>query len=420
MRQTFSNRAGLYDTVPYTLAQARAFGQRCAGQEILPYVNSPSVARDMVAMIDKSAKRHDLGGKEARLQYIGFSYGTVLGQVFASLFPGRVGRLILDGVVDAYDYTSGPGWIHGLVDTDEMYDVFFEGCYAAAENCTLYRDTDESHKDIRGRVDDFIQALDEAPQVAYVPKQNQTGLDTVITGTDVRTMFGNAFYTAIYSYHNIAERLDTAISKGDLSALIPLARSSSFQDNCDPYDPLYAPNTEQGLAIRCSDADDVRNKTAAWWEDYVAGVLDQSDVFGQAWVAGRVACAGWPARPNWNFDGPFESPGADPDVVEGKPAAPILFMSSRLDPVTPLKAARDMSEGHPGSRVLIVEAEGHCGFLSAPSKCRDKLAMEYFDTGVVPDDQETVCESECGPWDEDCTLDLSVDNETMMRGGLIR
>jgi hypothetical protein len=82
--------------------------------------------------------------------------------VFASLFPGRVGRLILDGVVDAYDYTSGPGWIHGLVDTDKMYDVFFEGCYAAAENCTLYRDTDESYKDIRGRVDDLIQALDEA------------------------------------------------------------------------------------------------------------------------------------------------------------------------------------------------------------------------------------------------------------------
>jgi pimeloyl-ACP methyl ester carboxylesterase len=42
-----------------------------------------------------------------KLQYLGFSYGTFLGNTFASMFPGRVGRMVLDGVVDPYNYLEG-------------------------------------------------------------------------------------------------------------------------------------------------------------------------------------------------------------------------------------------------------------------------------------------------------------------------
>lgn len=108
---SFRRRSGYFESFPYTLALSRAFGQRCEGQEVLPYVGTPSVARDMVAMIDAIARASGRTNTEEdvpRLQYIGFSYGTYIGNVFASLFPGRVGRLVLDGVVDAYDHTSGP------------------------------------------------------------------------------------------------------------------------------------------------------------------------------------------------------------------------------------------------------------------------------------------------------------------------
>lgn len=106
---------------------AKALGKRCelTNAKILPFVNTPSVARDMVAMVDKIAElrqehatQHNdtqtlflpLETKEdvPRLQYIGFSYGTVLGNYFASLFPERVSRMVLDGVVDSYDNASGP------------------------------------------------------------------------------------------------------------------------------------------------------------------------------------------------------------------------------------------------------------------------------------------------------------------------
>lgn len=116
-------------------ALSRSFGKRCEkalGAEggILRYATSSSVARDMVEIIDREeelneggsggelkardAEQKRLGGesvagekKPARLQYIGFSYGTLLGNTFASMFPGRVGRMVLDGVADIDDYMAG-------------------------------------------------------------------------------------------------------------------------------------------------------------------------------------------------------------------------------------------------------------------------------------------------------------------------
>lgn len=118
---------------------SRSFGKRCEealGVEggILRYATTSSVARDMVEIVDRTEELNDgererervgelkargldqtrLGGgsatekkKPARLQYIGFSYGTLLGNTFASMFPGRVGRMILDGVADIDDYMAG-------------------------------------------------------------------------------------------------------------------------------------------------------------------------------------------------------------------------------------------------------------------------------------------------------------------------
>lgn len=119
-------------SMAYTLAMNQGFARHCLAAEskrgdAMAYVNTPSVARDMVEMIDRidEQRRREAGakldeslgggvvnltsdeGRLPRLQYIGFSYGTILGNYFASLFPGRVGRMVLDGVCDADDYANG-------------------------------------------------------------------------------------------------------------------------------------------------------------------------------------------------------------------------------------------------------------------------------------------------------------------------
>ena len=127
--------------VTYGLGLVGALSKQCKQTEELwgdamAYVNTPTVARDMVAIVDKidelrkhgaAERRKQRGAQDEmpghgelrrrseddeddvpRLQYIGFSYGTILGNYFASLFPGRVGRMVLDGVADSDDYANGP------------------------------------------------------------------------------------------------------------------------------------------------------------------------------------------------------------------------------------------------------------------------------------------------------------------------
>lgn len=86
----------------------------------MAYMSTAAVARDIVEIADRvenlklsthltprssirglwQAGKAKSGKKPARLMYWGFSYGTVLGSTLASLFPGRMSRVVLDGAVD--------------------------------------------------------------------------------------------------------------------------------------------------------------------------------------------------------------------------------------------------------------------------------------------------------------------------------
>ena len=113
------------ETLAMAVAAAKADGVQCdkVHGKYLSFVGTSDVARDIIAILDKieELRQHEANQREQsrlelrserkenlpRLQYIGISYGTQIGQFFASMFPGRVGRMVLDGVVDVVDATSG-------------------------------------------------------------------------------------------------------------------------------------------------------------------------------------------------------------------------------------------------------------------------------------------------------------------------
>lgn len=120
------------DALKRQWARTRAYGQLCQESakngSILPYATTPSVVNDMVAILDQihelrsqnapallgqaedGERRLELrkkGDDTPRILYWGFSYGSILGNTFASMYPGRVGRLIVDGICDADDYMKG-------------------------------------------------------------------------------------------------------------------------------------------------------------------------------------------------------------------------------------------------------------------------------------------------------------------------
>ncbi|RFU78985.1 hypothetical protein TARUN_3248 [Trichoderma arundinaceum] len=432
-------------TIAYSLAVMDAFGQRCSrAGDAMSFVGTPNVARDMVEMLDKvdelrkrdaahkqkeqgtpdnydpdmrvelrkrsaprkkSAKLLNEPGDVPRLQYIGFSYGTILGNYFASMFPGRVGRIILDGVCDVDDYATGPGWLTNTVDADELFDIFLEGCAAAGpEACALARESDiHGASDIRRRFDSFLSDLDKKPQ----PVLLDSGDVVIVTGWDVRVMIGMVLYQPLGFFKILARRLNRFMS-GDLSemaridlglGMMPVVRDACLLDNITE---VSRPNIiEAQNAVVCSDGDSISNKDVSWWRKYVNRQVSTSSIFGATWSTIRLPCSGWRIRPNWLFKGPFTTPDPDPSLKSGHPAAPILFLSNRFDPVTPLRAAQAMAAKHPGARVVIQEGMGHCAVASAPSKCTKNTVADYFEFGTIPSDLST-CNVECGPWDASC------------------
>ncbi|KAL6874870.1 TAP-like domain-containing protein [Trichoderma novae-zelandiae] len=417
------------------LSLAKSLSLRCEREaaEAMAYVNTPSVARDMAEMVDQidelrkreaasngsgssssnNKPRHgaeEEGDPTPRLQYIGFSYGTVLGNAFASMFPGRVGRIVLDGVADAEDYFEGDGWLTNLQDTDTIFEEFWEGCFKSDNALCPFRETDDSPKKARKRFWSWVSDLDDAPAPIYRPN----GALLRLTGDDVLRVVGSALYQPRQQFQPLALALFEGIG-GNLTRVASWADTGVPQvaDACaagsgagpgpGPGSPLLPPpKDEGGFAVLCGDGTDVTDRGAGFWKKYAKKQGGRSKVLGVFWAGIRLTCSSWPARPSWSFHGPFATPehSARP-LYGGKPAAPLLFLSSRLDPVTPLKGARAMAKEHPGAGLVIQESMGHGAWGSAPSRCTWRIVADYLHSGVVPG-KETVCRADCGPWDHVC------------------
>lgn len=409
------------------LALADGFGTLCEDavldDDIMGYVSTASVARDIVEIADRVEELRQAGEKAiphdgterplleeirmkpSRVLYWGFSYGTVLGNTLASLFPGRMGRVILDGVVDIYDYMSG-SWLRNLWDTEKIVRYFYDACFEAGDDCPLWSERDTSSEDIQGRIEKLISDLDRKPKVVIA--KDQASSIRVITGHDVRLVFRDPVYSP---WPTAFRRLATALAEalnGNFSLIGPDTYPSvPLQDACGRNSK--SPGDAQS-AIRCGDAryfnseDRPIGANLSFWQNYVDEVASQSPTLGPFWASIASKCAGWRIEPKWGFKGPWTTPPADSGLEGDAPAAPILFTSSRLDPVTPLENAFRMSSDHPGSSVLVLDTVGHCAEGNGWSECFNKAIRAYLDDGILPENGTVCADTTCKPFVEggDC------------------
>ncbi|KAI1379138.1 TAP-like protein-domain-containing protein [Hypoxylon crocopeplum] len=399
------------DAVRRQTALYGARGQLCAaGPDIHRYMSTSSVARDMVEIVDKLDELRKLNGTALnsrgmrrirqrqdsdvpRIQYWGFSYGTVIGNYFASMFPGRVGRMVLEGVVDVHDYYGGT-WAKNLQDTQKDLSTLWTTCFTAGSACALYQPTDTSADDIRVRAESFINSLEETPAQLVVGAHVEE-----VTKADINNNIFSALYRPLLYFPTVATILALAMAGNFTSAYSLLGVPQSPAAYCPSTAPTsYTWTLDAELAVGCGDAMDQTNLTTPEYLAYLKQQLEFSPDFGADWTSVRLACKGWRSRPAYRFGGPWTTPEADPSIVPGKPAAPILFLSSEFDPVTPRANAIAMAAEHPGSVVLTQSNAGH-GTLGTPGKCRDGWINKYFETGELPPDG-TVCEPDCTPFQE--------------------
>jgi hypothetical protein len=135
--------------------------------------------------------------------------GTLLGATFASMFPDKVGRVILDGVMDADHYVE-PIWMDSIMDADKVLDKFFVYCHTAGLKCHFYRNGD-TPEDIKNRYYSLMASLQDEPKILFYPGYN---MPVILTAGDVKTAVFGSLYAPIVVFPVIAQLLNAILTDG--------------------------------------------------------------------------------------------------------------------------------------------------------------------------------------------------------------
>lgn len=321
------------------LARTKGYAQDCkaAGGKLLDHIKTTDWVADMESI------RVALG--EQKINFYGFSYGTYLGQVYATLHPDRVRRFVFDGNVDPRDV-----WYQANLNQDLAFDrnigIYFDwlakhddayhlGTDGAAIEATYYR---------------ILEELRSQPQV-----DGKLGPDE---WNDA--FIGAAYY--VYGWDDTAHAFAAAVNDGDYAPILGLSGAGGGPGSDNTY-AVY-------LAVQCSDV-----KWPSSWETWrrdndatyaVAPFL----TWNNAWY--NAPCRWWGGKTGTPVD------------VDGSGAPPILLISETLDAATPFEGSLEVRSRFPSS--VLVEGVGgttHAGSLSGIA-CVDDTIADYFATGALP------------------------------------
>ena len=321
-------------------------GCEATSGELAGHVSTAEAARDLDVV-------RALLGREA-LDWFGASYGTFLGATYASLFPERVGRTVLDGAIDPTLGTveSSMGQVVGF---ERALQAYVASC-VQQDDCPLGTDAAAGVE----RIADLLEQLDAAPM--------PTGSDRDLT--EGLAFFGIAL--PLYSEQNwpiLTQALSAVIEDGDGSALLFLSDQYFQRTSSGEYDSNIG---EVITAVNCLDALD--RPTVAEAQDQLDTFEAASQVFGRALGWGLAACSAWP----------FE-PAEEPVEIEAEGAAPILVLGTTRDPATPYEAAVALAEQLDSGVLVTRDGDGHTAYQSG-NECIADMVNAFLVDGTVPDE----------------------------------
>lgn len=333
------------------LQRVRTYTQKCVRNNpgILPFVTTESVARDLDGL-------RALVGDD-KLNYLGFSYGTFLGATYVSLFPGRIGRTVLDGPLDADEYINDP--LSNLEEQTAGFERalqrFFMACAADQAACLGF-----GGKDPHDAYDALVRAADATPVPAGDAGPPVTGQDML-----------NATLLTLYSkgtWSLLAEALSTAhAGDGSLMRLLTDAvygfdrRTGEFSPGTDRYFTISA--AEQ--AYPTNPATFFRAGRRSWGS------------FDHFWFNAGYVELNWglfPAQGRSVYGGPFQVPAT---------AQTPLVIDTTYDPATPYRGGLRLAEELGNARLLTMDGDGHTAY-GGNSACIDGIVDAYFDVGTLP------------------------------------
>ena len=351
------------------------------------FVSTAFVARDLDRI------RIALGESDLSGYFI--SYGTGIGQTYASMFPDKVGRLMLDGTEYVRDHRElgGFGWTALDNGTHAWHYGFLGECVnAGPDHCALAKPT-QSAVTLDGlskRMDTLITSLIDRPLPAYT---NTSG-PSLITYSGIVGLLYQAMYNA-KGWPAVAEMLSELEQGNTTLAATMMDRSAWEYDPTRPHPPGTPPATDElGSVVICSDqydAEEPFDKGAAmdWYEGLWANMTEAS------WIAGNSRFMNiFPCRHFSEYWTPAE-------VYRGPLnhtlKTPVLLIAETYDPATPLRNGRRLlAEMGRNARLIAHHGYGHSSRDS--SNCTESIARRYIMDGVLPDEAETKCYADEKPY----------------------
>ncbi|KAM3511873.1 hypothetical protein MY11210_004491 [Beauveria gryllotalpidicola] len=321
---------------PYLYAWSANYVRACrenAGQH-LQYVNTPQVAADMNSIINA------LGQKN--MFYWGMSYGSLLGQVYATLFPERSERIVIDGVPDQFSWFEHLMDAQRYADTDAVVDGFFEECVRAGDACALSK-YGKTGSELRENVTSVINSLYRNPASVYVNGTVYGIVDDFaarITGLFIE-MYTPKRWPALA--HRLAD-----LQEGNATDMF------LTYVNDDPVGNLPAAH----LVVEMNDG----QSGPTFWPQSRMRLMEKLLPYFDKYRFALGDMLDFHVKQQW--DVPRTHSYVPKRRVET--ATPLLILSTTHDPACPYSAAQAAQKVFVGSRLVALDAYGHAS-IAMPS-----------------------------------------------------
>lgn len=334
--------------------ETKQFVGRCVtkmGKNFLENVGTVNVAKDLDVI------RAALG--DDKLTYLGYSYGTRIGAVYAEAFPHNVRAMILDGAVDP---NADP------IEVDLRQAKGFQGAFndyatdcAKDSNCPLGTDPAKAVEVYHHLIDRLVDSSD--PMVGKPARtKDPRGLSysDAIVGTIM------ALYSPTLWRHLTDGLSELVHGRGD--TMLALADMYMRRDPSGHYNN----STDARVAINCVDQPPITNRDKVIGEDRqlreVAPFMSYGTFTGDAPLS---TCAFWPVPPT-----------SKPHAVSAPGLGPTVVVSTTHDPATPYKAGVDLANQLHGS-LLTFNGTQHTVVFQGDS-CIDNYVTSYLVGGITP------------------------------------
>ncbi|HEX5742100.1 MAG TPA: alpha/beta hydrolase, partial [Pilimelia sp.] len=361
---------------------ARAFGRECStsatGGGIGAAMSTAQVARDMDVL------RRALG--DERLTYFGVSYGSVLGQYYANMFPDRLRAVAVDGVLDARQWRGDGGTADlptflrtGTVDaTARTVRALLSRCRAVgADDCPLAALGDPATVYAQ-----TLQRLRRQPLTLPTSLWMLPGTDGDVVRDDglaVLALFG--MYQGNEWIDDVADLIrDAAVAADpDSTEEARTAARAGMRAYVHmivaPYDALMRGIAAPYTAVMCTDGP--HPALARQWLQPLRHAVRRGGPAAGVWTLADQSCAtdAWTTRDEDRYTG----------RLDRRTAAPVLVVGNRWDPATSYRNALSVDRLLPHSRLVLSDSWGHhaYGFVDCVREATD----QYLVTGGAPDIQ---------------------------------